>query len=93
MEWVDGNIGSQVTMKYPSIYLMGNGARGEVLSVAYAGKGMHPDAGAKTVHAAPNTTSRITKKSVSKNGGRTAIVGWSRSCPARTTPSDRGAMR
>src|SRR3954462_4989739 len=71
MEWVDGNIGSKVTMKYPSIYLLGKGARGEVLSVAYAGKGMHTDAGGKAIHAAPHTTSVITSKSVSKDGGRT----------------------
>src|SRR5437870_5946115 len=75
MEWVDGNIGSKVTMKYPSIYLMGEGARGEVLSVAYAGKGMHTDAGGKAIHAAPHTTSVITSKSVSKDGGRTGYRG------------------
>ncbi len=75
MEWVDGNIGSRLTMKYPSVYLMGDGARGEVLSLAYAGEGQHQDAGAKMVHAAPNTTSRITNKSVSKNGGRTTYRG------------------
>jgi Fe-S cluster assembly protein SufB len=75
MEWVDGNIGSKVTMKYPSIYLLGQGARGEVLSVAYAGKGMHTDAGGKAIHAAPHTTSVITSKSVSKDGGRTGYRG------------------
>jgi Fe-S cluster assembly protein SufB len=75
MEWVDGNIGSKVTMKYPSIYLMGKGARGEVLSVAFAGKGMHTDAGGKAIHAAPHTTSVITSKSVSKDGGRTGYRG------------------
>jgi Fe-S cluster assembly protein SufB len=75
MEWVDGNIGSRLTMKYPSVYMMGEGAKGEVLSVAYAGEGQHQDAGAKMVHAAPNTTSRITNKSVSKNGGRTTYRG------------------
>ena len=75
MEWIDGNIGSKVTMKYPSIYLMGKGARGEVLSVAYAGKGMHTDAGGKAIHAAPYTTSVITSKSVSKDGGRTGYRG------------------
>ena len=74
MEWVDGNIGSKVTMKYPSIYLLGKGARGEVLSVAFAGKGMHTDAGGKAIHAAPHTTSVITSKSVSKDGGRTATA-------------------
>jgi Fe-S cluster assembly protein SufB len=75
MEWVDGNIGSKVTMKYPSIYLLGKGARGEVLSVAFAGKGMHTDAGGKAVHAAPYTTSVINSKSVSKDGGRTGYRG------------------
>jgi Fe-S cluster assembly protein SufB len=75
MEWVDGNIGSRLTMKYPSVYLLGEGAKGEVLSVAYAGTGQHQDAGAKMLHAAPNTTSRITNKSVSKNGGRTTYRG------------------
>lgn len=81
MEWVDGNIGSRLTMKYPSVYLMGEGARGEVLSVAYAGEGQHQDAGAKMVHAAPNTTSRITNKSVSKNGGRTTYRGLAKVLP------------
>jgi Fe-S cluster assembly protein SufB len=75
MEWVDGNIGSKVTMKYPSIYLLGKGARGEVLSVAFAGKGMHTDAGGKAIHAAPHTSSVITSKSVSKGGGRTGYRG------------------
>jgi Fe-S cluster assembly protein SufB len=75
MEWVDGNIGSKVTMKYPSIYLLGKGARGEVLSVAFAGKGQHQDAGGKAIHAAPYTTSVITSKSVSKDGGRTGYRG------------------
>ncbi len=75
MEWVDGNIGSKVTMKYPSIYLLGKGARGEVLSVAFAGRGMHTDAGGKAIHAAPYTSSVITSKSVSKDGGRTGYRG------------------
>jgi Fe-S cluster assembly protein SufB len=75
MEWIDGNIGSKVTMKYPSIYLLGKGARGEVLSVAYAGKGMHTDAGGKAIHAAPHTPSVLTSKSVSKDGGRTGYRG------------------
>ncbi|MCA1833730.1 MAG: Fe-S cluster assembly protein SufB [Actinomycetota bacterium] len=75
MEWVDGNIGSKVTMKYPSIYLLGEGARGEVLSVAWGGAGMHTDAGGKVVHAAPNTTSQIISKSVSAQGGRTGYRG------------------
>src|SRR5207248_6386301 len=75
MEWIDGNIGSKVTMKYPSIYLLGKGARGEVLSVAFAGRGMHTDAGGKAIHAAPYTSSVITSKSVSKDGGRTGYRG------------------
>jgi Fe-S cluster assembly protein SufB len=75
MEWIDGNIGSKVTMKYPSIYLLGKGARGEVLSVAFAGKGQHTDAGGKAIHAAPHTTSIINSKSVSKDGGRTGYRG------------------
>jgi Fe-S cluster assembly protein SufB len=75
MEWIDGNIGSKVTMKYPSIYLLGKGARGEVLSVAFAGEGQHTDAGGKAIHAAPHTTSIITSKSVSRGGGRTGYRG------------------
>ena len=75
VEWIDGNIGSRLTMKYPSIYLMGPKASGEVLSVAYAGAGMHQDAGAKIVHAAPETTSTIVSKSISKDGGRTTYRG------------------
>ena len=75
MEWVDGNIGSKTTMKYPAIYLLGKGARGEVLSVAFGGKGQHIDAGAKAVHVAPFTKSVITSKSVSKDGGRTSYRG------------------
>ena len=70
MEWVDGNLGSKLTMKYPAIWLMGEGAHGEVLSIAFAGDGQHQDAGGKCVHVAPNTTSVITSKSISKNGGR-----------------------
>jgi len=70
MEWVDGNLGSKVTMKYPAIWLMGERAHGEVLSIAFAGKGQHQDAGGKVVHVAKNTTSVITSKSISKNGGR-----------------------
>ncbi len=73
--WVDGNLGSKITMKYPSVYLLGEGAKAEVLSVAFAGKGQHQDAGAKIIHMAPNTTSRITSKSVSKDGGRTTYRG------------------
>jgi Fe-S cluster assembly protein SufB len=75
MEWVDGNIGSKVTMKYPAIYLMGEHARGETLSIAFAGAGQHQDAGAKMVHAAPNTSSSIISKSVARGGGRTSYRG------------------
>lgn len=75
MEWVDCNIGSGVTMKYPAVYLTGAGARGEVLSIAYAGQGQHQDAGAKMVHLASNTSSRIISKSISKDGGRTSYRG------------------
>jgi Fe-S cluster assembly protein SufB len=75
MEWVDGNLGSKLTMKYPAIWLMGEGAHGEVLSIAFAGEGQHQDAGGKCVHVAPNTTSVITSKSISKNGGRASYRG------------------
>src|ERR671916_2669271 len=75
MEWVDGNLGSKLTMKYPSIWLLGERAHGEVLSIAFAGDGQHQDAGGKAVHAAPNTTSVITSKSISKNGGRAGYRG------------------
>jgi len=75
MEWVDGNLGSKLTMKYPAIYLMEPGARGETLSIAFAGKGQHQDAGAKMVHCAPNTSSRIVSKSISKSGGRASYRG------------------
>ncbi len=75
MEWIDGNIGSKVTMKYPAVYLMGEGARGETLSIAFAGEGQHQDAGAKMVHAAPNTSSSILSKSVARGGGRTSYRG------------------
>jgi Fe-S cluster assembly protein SufB len=75
MEWVDGNLGSQITMKYPSVFLMEPGAKGDVLSVAFAGKGQHQDAGGKMVHVAPHTTSTITSKSISKAGGRTSYRG------------------
>jgi Fe-S cluster assembly protein SufB len=74
-EWVDGNLGSQLTMKYPSVYLKGRKARGEILSLAFAGSQQHQDAGGKAFHLAPETTSVITSKSVSKNGGRTSYRG------------------
>ncbi len=75
VEWIDGNIGSRLTMKYPSVYLMGPKASGEVLSVAYAGAGQHQDAGAKMYHVAPETTSTIVSKSISKDGGITTYRG------------------
>jgi Fe-S cluster assembly protein SufB len=75
MEWVDGNIGSKLTMKYPSIYLMGEGARGEILSVAFAGSDQHQDAGGKVLHFARNTSSSVTSKSISKGDGRSSYRG------------------
>src|SRR5438105_11351536 len=81
VSWVDGNLGSKLTMKYPSVYLTGPKAHGEVLSVAYAGAGQHQDAGAKMIHAAPETTSLIESKSISKDGGRTTYRGLVRVDP------------
>ena len=75
MEWVDCNLGSKLTMKYPSIYLLGERAHGEILSIAFAGKGQHQDAGGKIIHAAPKTTSSIFSKSISKDGGRATYRG------------------
>jgi Fe-S cluster assembly protein SufB len=75
VEWVDGNLGSRLTMKYPGVYMLGRNAHAEIISVAFAGKGQHQDAGAKAVHIAPNTTSRITSKSISKDSGRTTYRG------------------
>jgi Fe-S cluster assembly protein SufB len=75
MEWIDGNIGSKVTMKYPGVWLVGEHAKGETLSVAFAGEGQHQDAGSKMVHAAPNTSSTIISKSVARGGGRTSYRG------------------
>jgi len=75
MEWVDGNLGSKITMKYPAIYLMEPGARGETLSIAFANEGQHQDAGAKMVHCASNTSSRVISKSISKGGGRSSYRG------------------
>ncbi len=75
MGWLDGNLGSKVTMKYPSTYLMGEGAHGEVLSIAFATDGQHQDAGAKVIHAAPNTTSSVVSKSISKGTGRSSYRG------------------
>jgi Fe-S cluster assembly protein SufB len=75
MEWIDGNIGSKVTMKYPSVILAGEYARGETLSVAFAGEGQHQDAGAKMIHLAPHTSSSIVSKSIARGGGRTSYRG------------------
>jgi Fe-S cluster assembly protein SufB len=75
MEWVDGNIGSKVTMKYPAVYLTGEHARGETLSIAFAGEGQHQDTGSKMVHIAPNTSSSIVAKSIARNGGRSGYRG------------------
>jgi Fe-S cluster assembly protein SufB len=75
MEWVDGNLGSRLTMKYPSCYLVGERARGEVLSIAYAGENQHQDAGAKMIHAASDTSSTIISKSISTNGGKSTYRG------------------
>jgi Fe-S cluster assembly protein SufB len=75
VEWIDGNIGSRLTMKYPSVVMVGPKASGEVLSVAYAGAGQHQDAGAKMIHAAPETSSTIVSKSISKDGGITTYRG------------------
>ena len=75
IEWLDGNLGSKLTMKYPGVYMMGRGASGEVLSVAFAGPGQHQDAGAKMIHVAPDTHSVITSKSISKGGGQASYRG------------------
>lgn len=75
VEWVDGNLGSRLTMKYPAVYMVEPGARAEILSVAFASSGQHQDAGSKVVHAAPHTSSRIVSKSISKNGGRASYRG------------------
>jgi Fe-S cluster assembly protein SufB len=75
MEWIDGNLGSRLTMKYPAVYMLEPGARGEILSIAFASAGQHQDAGAKLVHCAPHTTGQIVSKSISKNGGRSSYRG------------------
>ena len=75
MEWVDANLGSKLTMKYPSCYLVGEGAHGEILSLAFAGRGQHQDTGGKMLHFAPNTSSKITSKSISKDKGRASYRG------------------
>ncbi len=86
MEWIDCNLGSKITMKYPSCLLMGERAHGEMLSIAVAGAGQHQDAGAKMIHLAPNTTSKITSKSISKGGGRSSYRGQ-----VKMTPQARGS--
>ena len=90
MEWIDGNIGSKVTMKYPAVCLMGEHAKGETLSVAFAGEGQHQDAGAKMVHAAPNTSSHdhLASRSPAAAAARPTAA-WSRSRRARTARSRR----
>jgi Fe-S cluster assembly protein SufB len=75
MEWVDANLGSRTTMKYPSIYMLGEGAHGQILSMAFAGPGQHLDTGGKLIHSAPNTTSQLISKSISKSGGRASYRG------------------
>jgi Fe-S cluster assembly protein SufB len=89
MEWVDGNIGSKMTMKYPAVYMLEPGARGEILSIAFAGKGQHQDAGAKVVHCAPNTSSTITSKSISKDGGRASYRGLCKVRPGADNSKSR----
>jgi Fe-S cluster assembly protein SufB len=89
MEWVDGNLGSKLTMKYPSCYLVGKKAHGETLSIAYAGEAQHQDAGAKMLHLAPDTTSTIVSKSVSANGGRTSYRGLVSVTPAAKNAKSR----
>jgi Fe-S cluster assembly protein SufB len=82
MEWVDANLGSKTTMKYPSCYLLEPGAHGEILSVAFAGPGQHQDAGGKVIHFAPNTSSKITSKSVSRGDGRSSYRGLLKILPS-----------
>ncbi|RYX98947.1 Fe-S cluster assembly protein SufB, partial [bacterium] len=84
IEWIDGNLGSKLTMKYPAVHLLGEGARGEILSIAMSGNNQHQDAGAKIIHAAPNTSSIITSKSISKNNGRGTYRGLIKILPGAT---------
>ena len=91
MEWIDGNIGSKVTMKYPSVYMLEPGARAEILSVAFAGRGQHQDPGGKVVHAAPHTQSVIVSKSISKDGGRAGYRGLVKIYPG--AKGSRSAVR
>ena len=98
MEWVDGNLGSKLTMKYPSVYLLEPGAHGEVLSIAFAGPGQHQDAGAKIIHGAERTTSKIISKSISRGGGRATYRGLlkvyegCKGCLLYTSPSPRDGL-
>ncbi len=85
MEWVDANLGSKVTMKYPSCYLMGQGARGEILSMAFAGAGQNQDTGGKVIHLAPNTSSKITSKSISKSWWAGVLSWFAKSCSKACT--------
>lgn len=89
MEWIDGNLGSRLTMKYPSCYLVGEGAHGEVLSIAYAGENQHQDAGAKMIHIAPNTSSTIVSKSISSAGGKSSYRGLVNVTPAAKNAKSR----
>ena len=93
MEWVDGNIGSKLTMKYPSVWLMEPGAHGEVLSIAFANSGQHQDAGAKMVHVAPDTTSTIVSKSISRAGGRAGYRGIGESRTGRGAVQELRPLR
>ena len=93
VEWVDCNLGSKVTMKYPSIYLMGERAHGEILSIAFAGNGQHQDAGGKIIHAAPKTTSSIFAKSISKDGGRSTYRGLLEVAKGATEAALEGRLR
>ena len=79
MEWVDGNLGSRLTMKYPAVYMLGKGARGEILSIAFAGKGQHQDAGAKVVHGAPTLARESSPRASAKTEAAPATAAWSRS--------------
>lgn len=89
MEWIDGNLGSCLSMKYPSVYLVGRKARGEILSIAYAGANQHQDVGAKAVHLAPETTSQIISKSISRGGGRTSYRGLVQVIPSATNSKSK----
>ena len=93
MSWVDANLGSKLTMKFPSIYLLGPEAHGEILSIAFAGKGQHQDAGGKMIHGAPKTTSSVFAKSVSKDGGRGSYRGLLEVAKGATEATLEGGLR